>query len=177
MKKPDRVVLTVLGLAVAAVVSIVATIYFSPRPVAASRLSGPYDNDTCNALAAIATDPQKVRYVRFWFAQRAREPRFIYELNENADFAPPDPRTPELIDLDWSYLGLQPKWKAASFNVGDYGRKPFTADSVKSITLYQGRSEVTIGMSADGDLGFDQSPDGGRTRSFGDNVFVSCGGD
>lgn len=174
MKKPDRVVLAVLGFAVAAVVCIVVALSISPRPVTSPRLAGPYDDETCNALAAIATDPQKVRYVRSWFAKRAQDPKFMYELSEDEVFMPREPRTREQIDLDWSYLGLDPKWKAASFNIR--GRKPYTADRVKSITLYQGRSEVTIGMSADGDLGFDPQPaDLESMRSFGDDVFVSCG--
>lgn len=89
---------------------------------------------------------------------------------------PRDPRTTEQINLDLGYSGLDPRWNAASFNPRDYSRRAFTAGRVKSITLYQGRSDITIGLRADGDLGFDpQSADFEGMRPFGDNVFVSCG--
>jgi hypothetical protein len=174
LKSRDRVLLSVVGLAVVTIVAVAVAAYFSPPADKRSPLAGPYDDATCNALAAIATDPQKVSYIRWWFAKRTQNAKFMYELNEDESFMPNQPRTLEQIDLDWKYLGLNPKWKAASFNFR--GSKPVTADRVKSITLYQGRSEVTIGMSADGDLGFDPQPVT-RMKSFNNNVFVLCGYD
>jgi hypothetical protein len=142
-----------LALAVAAVLSIVVAVYISPRPAKPPSPAGPYDDAMCNALAAIASDPQKVAYVRAWFVRRANDPKFMYELNDDMDFAPRAPRTLKSIDLDWSYLGLNPAYTAASFNIRGYGRKPYTADRFKSVTLYHGRANITIGLSPDGDLG------------------------
>jgi hypothetical protein len=66
----DKILLTVMLTAVAAIVG--SFVY-----ARAFREHLPYDDERCNRLAAVASDPQKVKYVREWTAARIQDERFM----------------------------------------------------------------------------------------------------
>lgn len=110
-------------------------------------------DDTCSVLTAIASDSQKMQYVKGWVASRTNDETFMDEVRQNRYFEQGDPRLREFIDLNWNYLGFVPQDASLVFNVKDPEQRDFEAAAIESVSLRQGRSTIIIKLSSAGDLG------------------------
>jgi hypothetical protein len=130
-------------------------------------------DDQCSQLTAIASDPQKIAYVRAWVASRSQDERFMTAVKTDARFDHDDPGTWQSIDLDWQRLGLSPINARLEFNDGF---APYVRTlGIRSVSLYQGRSGIIIGLSA-GDLGLGSwsTEQVRQLRLVADGVYVYC---
>ena len=143
--------------------------------VTALSVAACYHDDTCERLAAIAADPQKVQYVREWAAARISDERFMDAVRESGLFERVDPRTQQFIDLDWRYLGLDPEIAWVGFNTNQPDPRTVQAAGIGSLSLRQFRSSLIVGLKADGDLGLVlTAEDRRRLKSFGNDIFLDC---
>jgi hypothetical protein len=139
----------------------------------AAMLESRSHDDQCNQLTAIASDPQKVAYVRAWMASRSQDERFMTAVKTHARFDHDDPGTRQSLDLDWQRLGLSPINARLEFNDGF---APYVRTlGIRSVSLYQGRSGIIIGLNA-GDLGLGSwgAEEVRKLRRVGDGVYVYC---
>lgn len=158
-----------LGLALAAVATMAVAFY-----LVTSRTQSVHD-DTCTALMAIASDAEKMSYVRTWLAARVNDEKFMDALRKNRTFDRNLPATREYIDLDWRYLGFLPQYAWLGFELEEAGKEGPDAGGIASMSLNQFRSSIVIKVSAAGDLGFQWTPEEQkRVRSVGNDIFVYC---
>jgi hypothetical protein len=131
---------------------------------------------TCAGLTAIASDAQKMKYVEAWIYSRTTDHKFMNELRRNRFFAPGDGRMQEYVDLDWTYLGLNPKLVSLAFNVKNAGARDFAATQIGSVSIGQGRSMILIRLNDSRDFGLLWPvEDLSRIEPIADQVFVYCG--
>lgn len=141
--------------------------------VAGRLIPSPYD-ETCTALSAIATDAQKMSYVRAWAAARIRDERLVDAIRGSDWFIRGDP-TPHYIDLDWRYLGFGPSLAWVEFNSNPRDGIAIDAMDIASVTLTQIRTSIIIRLNAAGDLGLHWPPEAmGKLRPISNDVFVYC---
>ena len=130
---------------------------------------------TCDRLAAIAEDPQKMRYVRDWVASRTTDARFMEAVRESSSFARGDPRTWQYIDLDWGYLGFAPKVAWLEFNIKAADVRGVDTATIQSVTLNQERSSIIIKLDATDEFELEWLPEEmKKVRSVAKGVFVYC---
>lgn len=133
-------------------------------------------SDTCAGVTAIASDAQKMRYVKSWIASRTSDQEFMNEIRRNRFAEPGDARLKEYIGLDWAYLGLNPEFASLAFNVKNAGKHDFDATEIGSVSIGQGRSMIIIRMNNSEDFGLLwPAEELSRLRPVADEVFVYCG--
>ena len=160
----DRILLTLMLTAVAAIVGS----FVSARGF---REHLPYDDERCNRLAAVSSDPQRVKYVREWLAARMRDERFMAVARESPYFDRRDPTLWRYIDLDQHQLGFDPT--LVQFNDG-FGAD-VRANGLRYAQIQLGRPSVIIQVNPAADLGMEWSAaDRARLRAFSESAFVFC---
>lgn len=158
-----------LGLALTAVAAIALTFY-----LVTSR-SQSFHDETCTALTAIASDSEKINYVRTWVASRVNDKRFMDAVRKNRTFERGIPATQQHIDLDWRYLGFLPQYAWLGFELDKAHKHGLDAGGIASVSLNQFRSSIIIKLNGAADLGFQWTPEEmSKVRSVGDDVFVYC---
>lgn len=139
-------------------------------------LADSYDS-MCRQVTALAQDSQKMMYVRRWAAARLNDPSFMNAVRRYRWFARDNPNSEGYIDLDWSYLGFDPQLTKVEFNIKDPETHVFDTKEIGSISLYEGRSSIIIGLTGEAGLGLNWPPDArSRLKSVGNSVFVYCSG-
>jgi hypothetical protein len=130
-------------------------------------------DDQCSHLMAIAADSRKTQYLRAWAAERAKDEQFLAQVRQYPWFEHGDPTSWHFVDLDWGYLGLSQQLARVEFNDGN-GSYIRTV-GIRSVSLYQGRSGIIVGLSS-GDLGLGtwRAEEVRKLRRVADDVFVYC---
>jgi hypothetical protein len=133
-------------------------------------------DDACAGVTRIASDSQKMTYVKSWIASRTSDQEFMNEVRRNRFFEPGDPRLHEHIDLDWAYLGLTPELVSLAFNVKNAAKRDFDATRIESVSLGQGRTTIIIRLSKSEDFGLLwPTEELSRIKPIADEIFVYCG--
>jgi hypothetical protein len=161
----DKILLTLMLMAVVAMAG--SYIYAWQQ-----RQRLPYgDDDICNELAAIASDPQKMQYVREWMAALMIDEKFMAEAVKVPFFQPiggvwlPD------IHLDTDRLGFQPT--LVHFNNDD--GEDVRANGLRYAQIHSGRVSLIIQFDPSADLGAEWSAaDRQKLREFSPGAFVLC---
>jgi hypothetical protein len=160
----DKILLTLMLTAVAAIVG--SFVY-----ARAFREHLPYGDERCDRLAAVASDPQKVKYVREWVAARMQDERFMTVARQSPYFDRRDPTMWRYIDLDSRRLGFDPT--LVLFNDG-FGAD-VRANGLRYSQIHLGRPSIIIQVNPTADLEAEWSAaDRGRLRAFGDGAVVFC---
>ena len=164
MIRRDQILLTLMLTAVAAIVgSYVYASRFRERP--------PYDDETCNVLAAVASDPQRVRYVREWMAARMKDEEFMADARKLPYFERRNPTMWPHVDLDAGRLGFPPT--LVQFN-GDDGAD-VRANGLRYAQIHAGRPSIIIQLDPAADLGAEwTAKDRQQLRAFSPGAFVYC---
>jgi hypothetical protein len=164
MMSRDKILLTLMLTAVVAIVgSFVYAAAFRERP--------PYDDDTCNALAAVASDPQKVEYVREWMVGRMKDAEFMVAAERLPYFEQRNPLEWPYVHLDARRLGFAPT--LVQFN-GDDG-EDVRANGLRYAQIHAGRPSIIIQLDPADDLGPEWSAkDREQLRVFSPGAFVLC---
>jgi hypothetical protein len=160
----DKILLTLMLTAVAAIVGgLVYARAFRERP--------PYDDERCNRLAAVASDPQRVKYVREWMASRMKNQGFMAAATYLPYFERRDFTTWHHIHLDTGQLGFDPT--LVQFNADDGA--DVRANGLRYAQIHLGRPSVIIQVNPAADLGAEWSAaDRARLRAFSEGAFVFC---
>jgi hypothetical protein len=162
-----RTTLTQTILMLTAVAAIVGSYVYAR----AFRERPPYDDETCNALAAVASDPQKARYVREWMVARMKDAEFMAAATKLAYFDRRDPTAWPYVHLDGGQLGFEPT--LVLFN-GDDG-EDVRANGLRYAQIHHGRSSIVIQFDPTTDLGAEWSAaDRAALRAFSPGAFVLC---
>lgn len=132
----------------------------------------PYgDDDICNDLAAVASDPQKVQYVRAWMAARMKDEEFMAEAVKLPFFQRIGQAWLPDIHLDTDRLGFQPT--LVHFNNDD--GEDVRAHGLRYAQIHLGRVSLVIQFDPSADLGAEWSAaDRQMLREFSPGAFVFC---
>lgn len=131
----------------------------------------------CGDVTAVASDAQKMKYVKEWIASHLSDQKFLESIRRNPTLRHKDERLPESGGLDWKYLGVAAELTRVEFNRHYYQSGGADADRYGSVSLQLGRSFIVIRLGSTNDLGLDWSPEYlSKLKAFGDDVFVFCDG-
>lgn len=130
----------------------------------------------CTAFTGIAKDAQKMNYVREWVAKRTASKEFMELVVKYRAFEQFSPYTPKYIDLDWRYLGFDPRAAWIGFNINDAEEQGADPARILSISLNQGRAGVILKLNPTDDVVGKFGPPGNKSsvKPVGNDAFVYC---
>lgn len=129
-------------------------------------------DETCNRLASIGGDPQRIQYVRNWVAERTGDAEFMEAVRRFRSFEHTNPILRAYIDLDWDYLGLPPNLAWIEFNMKSTETRNVDARGIGSVSLHEGRSSIIIQLNDASDLGLGWPADAmSRLQDVGNGAF------
>jgi hypothetical protein len=165
LSRQGRILLTLMLTAAAALVgSLAYAVLNAPERPA-------HEDERCSRLAAVASDPQRVRYVREWVAARMKDERFMATARQSPYFDRRDPTMWRYIDLDPRRLGFDPT--LVQFNDG-FGAD-VRANGLTYVQIFLGRPSIIIETSAAADVGSEWSTeDRAKLRAFSPGALVIC---
>jgi hypothetical protein len=134
------------------------------------------DEAACNRVKTIAQDAEKMKYVREWVAKRTANKEFMALVVKYRWFEQFSPYTPQYIDIDWRYLGFDPRSAWVGFNVDDARQRGGDPVRILSVSLNQGRTGVILKLKPTDDVVGDLGPPGdpSTVTPIGDDVFIYC---
>lgn len=129
----------------------------------------------CAALAATARDAQKMQYVREWLAKRTANEEFMDVVVKYRAFEQFSPFTPKYVDIDWRYLGFDPRAAWLGFNINDAEEGSDPA-RILSVSLNQSRAGIILKLRPTDDVVGRFGPPGNlnSVKPVSDDVFVYC---
>ncbi len=135
---------------------------------------GTYES-ACRGVTAIASDAQKMRYVKGWIDARLSDRRFVESLRKSGTLEHNDPRNLQFGGLDWKYLGLPGDSASLQFNMPLSKSGGWDVGRIGSVSLLYLRTFIVIRLTPANDLGLDwPAEELAKAKAVGDEVFVIC---
>ena len=129
----------------------------------------------CGLLTAIASDPNKVAYIKKWIGSHLEDEKFRETLRDFNSLRAHDERMQRFGDLDWKYLGIAEGIGTVEFH-GALNAGHLDVSRINAVEMSVGRSSIFVRLSSDNSAGQSWSPEHlAEMRAFGEDVFVSCG--
>ena len=129
----------------------------------------------CRGVTAIASDVQKMSYVKGWIDARLSDRRFVESLRKHKALEHNDPRNLQYGGLDWEYLGIPGDMASLQFDMPLSKSGGWDVDRIGAVSLLYYRTFIVISLRPAKDPGLEwPTEELAKAKAIGDGVFVSC---
>jgi hypothetical protein len=110
---------------------------------------------SCDAIMEVAKNNDKLKYLKNWINARLSDKDFLLHMGKLGESKALDSREHfAKLKIDVDYLGIDESMAFVRLNRGGAVNSPITDSStIKSITIGEGRSSITLFVGAKGDHG------------------------
>ena len=130
----------------------------------------------CAIVTTIASDRDKVRYVKQWAESHLRDERFRATLRSRHEVMAWEERLRESGDLDWKYLGIAGGTGELEFHGPILDSGETDESKIGAVEIWVGRSSVLVRLSQDASTSPPWLPGHmSEMKPMSEDAFVFCG--